>query len=655
MNMKEFQAAALSIRALSIDAIQKANSGHPGLPMGCAELAALLYGEVMKHDPSAPSWIDRDRFVLSAGHGSMLLYASLHLAGYGVSLDDIKRFRQLGSPCAGHPEYGMAPGIETTTGPLGQGLATAVGMALAEKMLAARFNDAEARLFDHYTYVLAGDGCLQEGVASEASSLAGHWGLGKLIVFYDSNSITIDGGTDLSFSEDVAKRYEAYGWQVLKGDMYDAEGVLGLIAKAKADAERPSIIILKSIIGKGSPKFQGTSKAHGAPLGADEVIAARKTLGIPEGADFYIADGAKSFFEPAAKRGVERKAAWQAAFEAWRKRNPAKAAELDACLSGALMKEAAFPTFKPGESIATRTASGKILAALCEAMPALVGGSADLTGPNATQLPGNPYSKANPSGRMIHYGVREFGMAAITNGLALHGGLRPFCATFMVFSDYLRPALRLSALMRLPVIYVLTHDSIYLGEDGPTHQPIEHLASLRAVPGLRVLRPADAEEAVACYELALAYREGPSAIALSRQNLPVLAKADPEWRETVKTGAYVALNCQGAPDAVIVATGSEVATAMEAAKLLDGMKVRVVSMPCRELFLSQPDAIKDAIVPKGAKLVVAEAGSSLGWEKLGEAGVSCLSIERFGESGPGNDVAAHFGFSPESLAKLVRA
>ena len=571
MDTASLAKVALSVRTLSMDAIQKANSGHPGLPLGCAELGALLYGEILKHDPSDPAWLDRDRFVLSAGHGSMLLYSMLHLSGYKVSLDDIRAFRQIGSPCAGHPEYGHCPGIETTTGPLGQGLATAVGMAIAERMLAARFNTPAHPVIDHWTYVLAGDGCLQEGVASEASSLAGHLGLEKLIVFYDSNRITIDGGTELAFTEDVAKRYEAYGWKVLKGDMYDFEGVARLVAEAKADTPKPKLIILTSVIGKGAPTLQGSHKTHGAPLGPEEIQRARAAMGIPADADFYVAPEARAYFET--RKAVFRKTreSWNSLYAAWKAANPAKAAELAAFLSGKPSAPFAAPAFAAGESLATRAASGKALAAASAAWPNLVGGSADLTGPNSSQLPsGGVFSRSDRAGRMIHYGVREHAMAAVSNGLALHGGLRSFCATFLVFADYLRPALRLSALMKLPVIYILTHDSVFLGEDGPTHQPVEHLASLRCMPNVRVLRPADAEETVAAWEMALERTDGPTVLALSRQNLPVLAKADPEWRETMRLGAYVVRNSKGEPDVVVLASGSEVPLALAAAERITG-------------------------------------------------------------------------------------
>ena len=651
MNGKALEKVALSIRSLSMDAIQKANSGHPGLPLGAAELGAILYGEILRQDPAAPDWPDRDRFVLSAGHGSMFVYALLHLAGYrGISLEDIKRFRQVGSPAAGHPEYGMIPGIEITTGPLGQGIASATGMALAETMLAARFNREGRAVVDHYTYVLAGDGCLQEGVSSEAASLAGHLRLGKLIVFYDSNKITIDGSTELSFTEDTAKRYESYGWQVLRGSMYDFEGIARLAAEAKGESERPSLIILTSIIGKGAPTKQNTAEVHGAPLGAEEIASARKNLGIPEGAEFYVAPEALDYFR--AKRDEWKKAreGWAAEFEAWSRENPELRKEWDAFYSGAGAAPA-LPSFAAGDKIATRSAGNKALGALAAAYPNLVGGSADLKGPNAVGFAGGTYSAKDRKGRYIHFGIREFGMAAICNGIQLHGGLRAFCSTFMVFSDYLRPALRLSALMKQPVIYVFTHDSIFVGEDGPTHQPVEHLASFRIIPGLRVLRPADAEETAQAWAMALERREGPTVLALTRQNIPVFPKEDPDWKNSIRAGAYVVKKASGAPDAVIIASGSEVALALDAAAR-SGKNLRVVSMISRELFESQPGSVRDAVVPPGVRVICCEAGVRTGWERWAKP-EDILSIDRFGESGPADQVAAALGLTAEALVKII--
>jgi transketolase len=636
-----------------MDAIQKANSGHPGVVLGAAELGAALYGEILRHDPEDPKWPDRDRFVLSAGHGSMFLYSLLYLSGYkGITLEDIKNFRQIGSPAAGHPEYGLIEGIEMTTGPLGQGFATSVGMAVAETMLAARFNTPTRTIIDHYTYVLAGDGCLMEGVSAEASSLAGHLGLGKLIVFYDSNKITIDGSTDLSFTEDTAKRYEAYGWQVLKGSMYDFEEIAGLVAQAKGEAKKPSLIILTSIIGKGAPTRQNTADAHGAPLGAEEVGAAKKALGIP--GDFYVAPEAADYFR--AKREEWRRAreTWLAEFNAWAAENPDKKKEWDAFYSGKAAP-ASLPAYTAGDKIATRAAGNKALAAEAAANLNLTGGSADLKGPNAVGLPGaGVYSAGNRLGRYIHFGIREFAMAAISNGIQLHGGLRAFCATFMVFSDYLRPALRLSALMRQPVIYVLTHDSIYVGEDGPTHQPVEHLASLRIMPGLRVLRPADAEEASEAWAMAMERQDGPTVLALTRQNTVVFPKADPDWKNTIRTGAYIVQKAEK-PDITLIAAGSEVNLALEAAKLASeksGKKIQVVSMISRELFESQSEALRNAIVPPGVRTVCCEAGVKTGWERWAKP-EDIFSIDRFGESGPAARVAESLGFTASALAEKL--
>jgi transketolase len=652
MDITALEKTALSVRALSIDAIQKANSGHPGLPLGAAELGAILYGELLKHDPADPAWADRDRFILSAGHGSMFLYSLLHLAGYkDMSLEDIKNFRQIGSRAAGHPEYGMAAGIEATSGPLGQGLAMAVGFAAAETMLAARFNTAAHKIVDHYTYVLCGDGCLMEGVSAEASSFAGHHGLGKLIVFYDSNKITIDGSTDLAFTEDVAKRYEAYGWQVLRGSMYDFEEIARLTAQAKAETGKPSMIILTSIIGKGAPHKQNTADAHGAPLGTEEAAAARANLGIP--GDFYVAPEAQKYF--AAKQSVWKKARenWQALFAAWSKENPEKCAEWDKFHLGKAAP-AALPAFNAGDKIATRTAGNKALTAIAKANTNLVGGSADLKGPNAVGLPpeAGTWTRENRAGSYIHFGIREFAMAAICNGISLHGGLRSYCSTFMVFADYLRPALRLSALMKQPVIYVLTHDSIFVGEDGPTHQPVEHLASLRVIPNIRVLRPGDAEESAEAWAMAMEYTTGPSALALSRQNITVFPKADPDWKNTIRTGAYIAKQAEGGKlDAVIIATGSEVGLALEAAGKTD-KKIRIVSMISKELFESQPAAIRDAIVPPDARVIVCEAGVRNGWERWAKP-EDILSIDRFGESGPADKAAQHLGMTVDALVKII--
>lgn len=653
---------ALSVRSLTIDAIQKANSGHPGLPMGAAELGAWLYGEEMKYDPSDPGWFDRDRFVLSAGHGSMLLYSLLHMSGFKVGMDDIKQFRQVGSICPGHPEHGVTPGVDTTTGPLGQGIANAVGMAIAERMLAARFNTPQHRIVDHYTWVLSGDGCLMEGVASEACSLAGHLGLGKLILFYDSNSITIDGSTSLAFTEDVGKRFEAYGWHVQHGDMYDFDGIAALAAAAKAETSKPSLIILKSVIGKGSPSKQGTSGIHGSPLGEEEIAKTKALLGIPANETFWVAPEVYGYFAARRVKLAAAHASWTKNLEAWKAENPALATEFELWLAGRPEAEFDIPAFAKGDKIATRNASGKCLAAAAKAWTNLVGGSADLTGPNVSALPAESsgasqlFSASNPAGRWIAFGVREHGMAAIANGIALHGGLKPYVATFLVFADYLRPSIRLSALMKLPVVYILTHDSIFIGEDGPTHQPVESLSALRTIPGLKVLRPADAEETAVAWRIAMERTDGPTALIMSRQNLPVLEKDDPEWPWTMGLGAYVVRNTPRSPDVTVVATGSEVSMALKAADIAEarkpGLSVRVVSAPDREAFYAAPQPVVEAVLSPTARVIAVEAGIARGWERIAEPG-DIFSVERFGESGPGDAVAKHLGFTAEALADLI--
>ncbi len=664
MNIPALQSIALSVRSLTIDAVQKANSGHPGMPMGAAELGAFLYGVELKYNPKDPRWLNRDRFVLSAGHGSMFLYALLHMAGFDLSLDDIKAFRQVGSKCPGHPEYGVTPGVETTTGPLGQGIATAVGMAIAERKMAAHFNRPGQNIIDHRIFVLAGDGCFMEGVASEACSLAGHLGLGNLIVYYDSNHISIDGSTNIAFTEDVGKRFEAYGWQVLRGSMYNFEELAALTAEAKADTTRPSLIILESVIGKGSPSKQGTSGIHGSPLGEEEARKAKEALGIPLDEPFWVSPEAYAYFEAHRKALEQEYRAWQARFDAWKKANPELADELSVWLSGKASHALVLPTFKAGDKIATRNASGKCLAAVASAWPNVIGGSADLTSPNVSQLPPNAdgtplvFTKENPAGRYIHFGVREHGMAAVANGIALYGGLRPFVATFLVFADYLRPALRLSALMKVPVVYVFTHDSIYVGEDGPTHQPVEALAALRAIPGLKILRPADAEETAAAWRIAMERLDGPTALVLSRQNLPVLQKADPDWPSTMALGAYVVQNPDRAPDVTLVASGSEVSLAIAAADIVRAQRpntaVRVVSVPDRQTFYAASAPVRDAMLSPGSLVFVAEAGVVEGWERIAPP-ERILSIERFGESGPGDKVAEHLGFTAQALAQKVLA
>ena len=654
MNEKAIKAVAASVRSLSMDAIQKANSGHPGIPLGAAELAAVLYGDILKHNPADSKWADRDRFLISAGHGSMWLYAILHLAGYKVTLDDIKSFRQVGSKCPGHPEYGATDGVENTSGPLGQGVAMAVGSAIAETMLAARFNTASRKIVDHYTYSLVGEGCLQEGVASEASSLAGHLKLGKLIVFYDENKISIDGSTDIAFTDDIAKRYEAYGWQVLKGSMYEPENIIKLTEEAKQCTDKPTLIMLTSVIGKYAPK-QGTPDVHGAPLGADGVKAAKEAIGLPSDKDFYVFPEAYDYF--AAKKAVyaEREAEWKKEFEAWSEENPELRKEWDAFHTDAPTNDVPDVSFKVGDSLATRDASGKEIVVIAKRYGNVVGGSADLTGPNKTKIDADGvYSAENRKGRMIEFGIREFAMSAISAGISLHGGLRPFCATFLVFSDYLRPSLRVVSLMKQPVIYVFTHDSIYVGEDGPTHQPVETLASLRAIPGVQVLRPGDAEETVEAWKTAYESKDHPVCLALTRQKLTVYEKADKDWKKTIRTGAYVVQEGSAAPDITVLASGSEVNTALEAAKLVPEKKIRIVSVIDLKRFSEADDAVRNKIIGSAKRVVAAEAGIGTEWFRFVKDRSDIFSIERFGESGPAEKVAEHLHFTASDLAKLLK-
>lgn len=653
MDSKSIAAVAKSIRSLSIDAIQKANSGHPGLPLGCAELAALLYGEILKHNPADSKWADRDRFVLSAGHGSMLLYSILYLSGYKITLDDIKNFRQIGSVCCGHPEYGVTDGVENTSGPLGQGIALAVGMALAESMLEAKYNTKAHKIVDHYTYCLVGEGCLEEGVSSEASSFAGHNKLGKLIVFYDMNKISIDGSTDIVFTEDIAKRYEAYGWQVLKGDMYDVDGIRKLVEEAKAESQKPTLIMLKSIIGKFAPK-QGTPKVHGEPLGEEDVRQTKINLGLNPDEYFQVDEDATKYFESKKSEFAKRESDWKNEFDEWAKENPELAKQWKASYDFAPDGTAEDPVYEVGKSVATRTASGDMISVMGARYSYLVGGSADLKGSNKSGMKNDngTYTPENRAGRSIEFGIREFGMASECAGMALHGGIRPYCATYLVFSDYMRPSIRLAALMKQPVIYDLTHDSIYLGEDGPTHQPVEQLASLRAIPNLQVLRPGDAEETVSAWHIAMEAKDHPVLLALTRQNVPVYAKEDKNWRETIKRGAYVVKFADENPDVTIVATGSEVNMALEAAAKVS-KKVRVVSILDKNLFESQNDDFQKKILGNTKRVIVAEAGVKTGWEGYVSSKRDLFTINRFGESGPAKKVAEDFGFTAEKLAELI--
>ncbi|HHU51930.1 MAG TPA: transketolase [Firmicutes bacterium] len=647
---------ANTIRGLAADTVEKANSGHPGMPLGTADLTAVLYSEVLKHDPSAPNWPDRDRFVLSAGHGSALLYTILHLTGYDLSLDELKRFRQLGSRTPGHPEYGITPGVETTTGPLGQGIANAVGMALAERMLAARFNRPGYEIVDHYTYVLAGDGCLMEGVSAEASSLAGSLGLGKLILLYDANDITIEGSTELAFTEDVAKRYLAYGWQVLQIDGHDFDEILKALEEAKAETSKPTIIVAKTIMAKCCPELEGSHKAHGAPLGKEKITAMKQNLNLPL-ADFQVAEEVYAFFAQKREDWQKVRQLWEDKFQAWSEKYPELKREWDRVMQRELPAdlEEALPRFEVGSSGATRDIGGQVLNALAERLPELVGGSADLAPSTKTYLNNFPAIKAdNFAGRNLHFGIREHAMGAIMNGLSLHGGFRVFGSTFLVFSDYMRPPIRLAALMNQPVIFVFTHDSFYVGEDGPTHEPIEHVEALRVIPRLQTVRPADPNETAWAWLEALKNTDSPTALILTRQKLPTLPGTN---FDGFKRGGYIIKEAADRPDLVILASGSEVSLALNAAELLaaKGKNARVVSVPCREKFLKQdPDYIQN-ILGEGLPRVAIEAGIGNGWRQLVGAVGLVISMEDFGESGPADVLAKEFGFTPEKVVDKIEA
>ena len=650
--------AANAIRGLTIDAVEQANSGHPGLPMGMADAATVLWSRFLRFNPKDPHWADRDRFVLSAGHGSMLLYSLLHLSGYDLPLSELKSFRQLGSKTPGHPEVHHTPGVETTTGPLGQGIATAVGMALAERTLAAQFNTDEHTVVDHYTYVIASDGDLQEGVSNEACSFAGHQGLGKLVVLYDDNYIQIDGSTDLAFTEDRAGRYEALGWHVIREvDGHDNEAVAEAIATARDVLDRPSLIVCRTTIGFGSPHHAGTHGIHSDALGADEVEATKTNLGLPL-EPFAIPEGAETLFREQAFHGSEVHCEWEGAMTAYAEAHPEKAAELTRRLAGDLPDGWAdsLPSFDAdAKGMASRAASGKVLDALAPVLPELLGGSADLTPSNKTKAAGmENLQHDSPANRYVHYGVREHGMASIMNGVALHGGLRPYGGTFLIFSDYGKAAIRLGALMKAPVVHVFTHDSVGLGEDGPTHQPIEQLAGLRAIPNLHVIRPADANETAAAWKVALETTDAPTALALSRQNLPTMAETADAATEGVAKGAYVLSDADGEPEVILIATGSEVGLAMEAKAQLGG-GARVVSMPCERLFLAQDAAYRESVLPKAVRARVAvEAGSTFGWGRVVGLDGTVVGLDRFGESAPGEAAYDALGLTVGAVVEAAR-
>ena len=646
-----------TIRALSMDAVQKANSGHPGAPMGLAPAAYVLWTRVMKHNPENPGWLDRDRFVLSAGHASMLLYSLLHLSGYAVSLDDIKNFRQWNSKTPGHPEFGHTPGVETTTGPLGQGFANAVGMAMAERHLAARFNRSGHEIVDHYTYVICGDGDMMEGISSEAASLAGHLGLGRLICFYDDNEISIEGSTEISFTEDVALRFKAYHWHILNvDDGNDIDAIYNAIQAAKAQTGRPSLIVLRTHIAYGSPNKQDSADAHGAPLGEKEVRLTKKYLGMPEDALFHVSEAVSNHFRQCVETGREAEAGWQEKFQAYNKNFSDMAKKWVDAMSGFLTTgwDKDIPEFSASDGpLATRAASGKVLNAIASRLPTLIGGSADLAPSNKTFLnTSHEFQKDAYDGRNIRFGVREHAMGGIMSGMFLHHGLRPYGGTFLVFADYLRPALRVAAIMKIPVIYIFTHDSIAVGEDGPTHQPVEHLASLRAIPGITVIRPADASETAQAWRQAIKTTTGPVALILSRQKLPVLKLN--VIKDGLAKGAYVLADCDGKPDIILIGTGSEVHIILEAkARLLEkGVATRVVSMPSWELFEKMSQKYKDRVLlPDVQTRLAVEAGSEMGWCRYVGTSGTVIGINSFGASAPGGIVMEKYGFTPDHVVE----
>ena len=671
-----------TIRTLSMDAVQKAKSGHPGMPMGAATMAYVLWTRHLRHNPRDPAWPDRDRFVLSAGHGSMLLYSLLYLTGYDLTLDDLKQFRQWGSRTPGHIERGTTPGVEVTTGPLGQGVGNSVGMAITERWLAAQFNRPDYAIVDHYTYAIYSDGDLMEGVGAEAASLAGHLRLGRLIALFDDNRVTLSATTSLTFTEDVGKRFEAYGWHVQHIDGNDLDAVDAALVAARAVEDRPSLIIARTHIGYGSPHRQDTFKAHGEPLGEDEVRATKRALGWPEDRTFYVPEEALRRFREAVPRGEALEADWRRRLDAYRRSVPDLGRAFERALAGEIPEgwDARLPAFAPQDGpLATREASGKALNAIAAAVPTLIGGSADLDPSTFTQLQGQGDFESplvdgegaqgtsggvwGYAGRNMHFGVREHGMGAILNGMAAHGGVRPFGATFLIFSDYMRPSVRLAALSELAVMYVWTHDSIGLGEDGPTHQPVEHLASLRAMPNMLLIRPADANEAVEAWRVALRHTGGPTALVLSRQKLPVLDRAVVASAAGLARGAYVLAEAGPVrpgvtlPDAIVIATGSEVALALEAQHTLgeEGIRTRVVSMPSWELFAAQPQAYRDSVLPPEVRARVSvEAASPFGWERWVGTDGAVIGVNRFGASAPGAVVMRECGFTPGHVVEVVK-
>jgi transketolase len=650
------------IRGLAMDGVQKADSGHPGMPMGMAAVAHVVWTRFLRFDPADPAWFNRDRFILSGGHGSMLIYSLLHLAGYDLPLDQLKLFRQLGSRTPGHPEYGATPGVEVTTGPLGQGFANGAGMALAEAFLASTFNRPDCPVVDHFTYVFMGDGDMEEGISHEAASLAGHLGLGKLISFYDDNHISIDGPTELSYSDDVPGRFAAYGWHVQKISAYDMPGIAGAILAAQQVADKPSLIICRSNIAFGSPNKQDTAEAHGAPLGEEEVRLTKQVLGLPVDEHFWVPDAVYGRYAAAAQAGQTQHQAWDKLVGSYAAAHPTLSTVFQTALAGELPDgwDTAMPTWDVGAKVSTRVASGKCLDALAPCVPTLIGGSADLTPSNNTR-PKNAVDvkPGDFAGRYIRFGIREHGMGGMLNGMAVHGGVFPYGGTFLVFSDYMRGAVRVAAIMKAPTIFVWTHDSVGVGEDGPTHQPVEHMAALRAIPDLTVIRPADANETAAAWRFALTHRDGPVALLLTRQNVPVMPGTKEGGLDALSRGAYVLADAaDGKPQVILMGAGSEVSVALAARDLLaaQGVSARVVSMPSWELFEAQDAGYKELVLPNSITARVSvEAGITMGWDRYTGTAGATIGINRFGESGKGPAVMAHLGITAENVAKQAVA
>jgi len=663
MSTKAFDELCVNtIRTLSMDAVQAAESGHPGMPMGMADAAYVLWTQFLKHDPSHPNWYDRDRFVLSAGHGSMLLYSLLHLTGYDLDLEELKNFRQWDSKTPGHPEYGLTPGVETTTGPLGQGFATGVGMAMAERHLASTYNTEKHTITDHYTYGIVSDGDLMEGISHEAASLAGHLKLGKIIYLYDANEISIDGSTDLAYTEDAVKRFESYGWHVQKIDGHDRNAVAEAIKIAQNEEDKPSLVVCRTHIGYGSPNKQDSAASHGAPLGEEELAKTKENLGWDPSRKFFIPEEVLTHYRKAKEKGAKYYSQWQSDFEDYRKVSSKLARRFEQGLQRNIGEniDECLPVFEASEKgMATRAASGKVINAIAGEIPSMVGGSADLTGSNKTWIDeAEVFSAENYSGRNIHYGVREHAMGAAMNGMALHGGIKPFGGTFLIFSDYCRPAIRIAALSHIPSIFVFTHDSIGLGEDGPTHQPIEHLASLRAMPNTLVLRPGDANEVSWAWKAALEHTDGPSLIALTRQGIPTLDRKNYASASGLMKGAYILSDSdKETPDAILIGTGSELQLALQAQQELakEGIDARVVSMPSWELFEAQDAGYQEKVLPASVKARVSiEAASTFGWERWVGSEGKVIGIDRFGASAPYQEIYEHLGLTKDRVVEEAK-